>query len=69
MCEISTGPSLFPRIGGELLVVPVAECCGAWRRAWLSSLEAPLATRGSRRRPVTPVSGMVVVVEGTVLCA
>jgi hypothetical protein len=37
-CEISTGLSTSPRIGGELLVVLVAECSGAWRRVWSSSL-------------------------------
>ena len=43
--------------------------CRAWRRAWQSSWEAPLATRGSRRRPVTPVGGVVSSVESTVLRA
>mgnify|MGYP006913717475 CR=1 FL=1 len=61
----SSSPETWENSGGLLLKVR----CRAWRRAWLSSLEAPLATRGSHWRPVTPVSSMVVAVDGTVLCA
>ena len=61
-CWTSTGCLLCPRSGGEQLVSPVAERCGARRRSWASGvgvvLACPLTVPRACPRPVAPVDGM-----------
>ena len=64
MCRTSTGRLLSPRSGGEQLVFPVAERCGARRRAWASGvgvvLACPLTVPKACPHPVAPVDGMAI---------
>ena len=61
-CRTSTGRLLSPRSGGEQLVFPVTERCGARRRAWVSGvgvvLASPLTVPRACPRPVAPVDGV-----------
>ena len=61
-CRTSTGRLLSSRSGGEQLVSPVAERCGARRRSWASGvgvvLACPLTVPRACPRPVAPVDGM-----------
>ena len=62
MCRISTGCPFSPRFGGEQLVFPVTERCGARRRSWVSGvgvvLACPLTVPRACPRPVAPVDGV-----------
>ena len=61
--------SSSPRIVGEQWRVAVGSALQSMASGVAVVLGNHLATRGSRRRPATPVGGVVSSGESTVLCA